>query len=143
MPAALATDLYELTMAAGYFHAGRTEPASFELSVRGLPRDRGYLVAAGLEPALEHLEQLRFTASEIEYLRSQPALQGAPAPFFDEYLPRFRFTGDVWAMPEGTPVFPQEPLLRVTAPSSKRRSSRRHCSRPSSSRPRWPVAPRE
>ena len=116
MPAALATDLYELTMAAGYFHAGRTEPASFELSVRGLPPDRGYLVAAGLEPALEHLEQLRFTASEIEYLRSQPALQGAPGPFFDDYLPRFRFTGDVWAMPEGAPVFPQEPLLRVTAP---------------------------
>lgn len=116
MPAALATDLYEVTMAAGYFHAGRTEPASFELSVRGLPPDRGYLVAAGLEPALEHLERLCFTASEIEYLRSQPALQGAPASFFDDFLPRFRFTGDVWAVREGAPVFPQEPLLRVTAP---------------------------
>ena len=116
MPTALATDLYELTMAAGYFHAGMTGSASFELSVRALPPDRGYLVAAGLEPALEHLEQLRFTASEIAYLRSLPALRRAPAPFFDDYLPRFRFTGGVWAVAEGTPVFPDEPLLRVTAP---------------------------
>src|SRR5581483_4764231 len=72
-------------------------------------------IAAGLEQALEYLEQLRFTDDEIAWLRSLPELRGAPADFF-EYLARFRFTGDVWAIPEGTPVFPPEPLLRVDAP---------------------------
>ncbi len=116
MPTALSTDLYELTMAAGYFDAGPAGSATFELSVRDLPRERGYLVAAGLEPALAWLEDLRFTAREIEYLRQVPQLRRVPARFFDEYLPGFRFTGDVWALTEGEPVFPNEPLLRVTAP---------------------------
>ena len=116
MPAALSTDLYELTMAAGYFDAGTERAATFELSVRGLPPDRGYLVAAGIEPALAYLEELRFTAREIEYLRRLPQLGRAPARFFDDYLDGFRFTGDVWAVAEGEPVFPHEPLLRVTAP---------------------------
>lgn len=116
MPTALSTDLYELTMAAGYFGAGTNRTATFELSVRGLPPDRGYLVAAGIEPALAYLESLRFAASEIEYLRQIPQLRRVPAGFFDGYLPGFRFTGDVWAVAEGEPVFPNEPLLRVTAP---------------------------
>jgi nicotinate phosphoribosyltransferase len=116
MPTALSTDLYELTMAAGYLDAATVDSATFELSVRGLPANRGYLVAAGIEPALGHLEALRFTGREIEYLRELPPLRRAPARFFDDYLPGFRFTGDVWAMAEGEPVFAGEPLLRVTAP---------------------------
>ena len=116
MPGALSTDLYELTMAAGYHAAGETPRASFELVVRELPATRGYLVAAGLEQAIAYLETWRCTGEEIAYLRSLPALQATEPGFFDEYLRRLRFTGDVWAVPEGVPVFAGEPLLRVTAP---------------------------
>ena len=116
MATALSTDLYEITMAAGYVAAGTTGQASFELSVRSLPPGRSYLIAAGLEPALEYLEAFRFTSIDIEFLRSVPGLRNLPAQFFDEFLPVVRFTGDLWAVPEGTVVFPQEPLLRVTAP---------------------------
>ena len=103
-------------MAAGYHATGVTGRASFELFVRELPATRGYLVAAGLEQAIAYLETWRCTADEIAYLRTVPALRGAAPSFFDEYLHRLRFTGDVWAMPEGTPVFAGEPMLRVTAP---------------------------
>lgn len=113
---ALSTDFYELTMMAGYYTAGVTASATFELSVRELPVNRSFLIAAGLEQALEYLENLRFTAEDIEYLRNLPGLQSVRRDFFDEYLPRFRFTGEVWAVDEGVPVFPPEPLLRVTAP---------------------------
>jgi nicotinate phosphoribosyltransferase len=113
---ALSTDLYELTMMAGYHAAGLKPRATFELYERGLPAHRSYLIAAGLEQVLDYLESLRFTAEDIAHLRSLPSLQGADRDFFDEYLPRFRFTGEVWAVEEGTPVFPPEPLLRVTAP---------------------------
>jgi len=116
MPTALSTDLYEITMAAGYVTAGTTGRASFELSVRSLPSHRSYLIAAGLEPALEYLEAFQFTSIEIDFLRGVPGLRNVPDQFFDEVLPAVRFTGDVWAVPEGTVVFPQEPLLRVTAP---------------------------
>ena len=116
MPTALSTDLYELTMAAGYFQGGVAGRASFELFVRDLPAERGYLVAAGLDQALDYLETLRFRADEIAYLRTVPGLSRAPATFFEDCLPALRFTGDVQAIPEGTPVFPNEPLLRVTAP---------------------------
>ncbi|HXH05081.1 MAG TPA: nicotinate phosphoribosyltransferase [Vicinamibacterales bacterium] len=115
-PRALSTDLYEITMLAGYVTAGHAPLASFELFTRRLPPGRGYLVAAGLEQALEYLEGVRFTPADIDYLRSLPELQRLPAWFFDRYLPGFRFTGDVHAVPEGTPVFAGEPLLRVTAP---------------------------
>jgi nicotinate phosphoribosyltransferase len=116
MPSALSTDLYELTMMAGYYSAGIRDLASFELYVREFPRHRLYLVAAGLEQAIEYLEALHFEADEIEYLRRQPILANVPAAFFDDCLRSFRFTGEVWAPDEGTPVFPQQPLLRVTAP---------------------------
>ncbi len=116
MPTALSTDLYELTMAAGYLQGGVAGRASFELFVRDLPAERGYLVAAGLEQALGYLEALRFSADEIAYLRTVPGLSRAPATFFEDCLPALRFTGDVQAVAEGTPVFPNEPLLRVTAP---------------------------
>ena len=113
---ALSTDLYELTMIGGYFTAGLSGRATFDLFVRQLPPTRNYLIVAGLEQALDFLESIRFTGEEIEFLRTVPALAKLPSEFFDEYLPRFRFTGDVWAVEEGTPVFAQEPIMRVTAP---------------------------
>ncbi len=113
---ALSTDLYELTMVGGYFAAGLSSRATFDLFVRQLPPTRNYLIACGLEQALDFVESLRFTDEEITFLRTVPALATLPSAFFDEYLPQFRFTGDVWAVDEGTPVFAQEPIMRVTAP---------------------------
>jgi nicotinate phosphoribosyltransferase len=109
---ALFTDLYELTMAASYHALGLVEPATFDLFVRRLPPRRGYLVACGLDPALDYLEGLQFDAPALEYLESLELFD----PAFLEFLAELRFTGDVWAMPEGELVFPNEPLLRVTAP---------------------------
>jgi nicotinate phosphoribosyltransferase len=111
----LSTDLYELTMAAGYLQNGFDARATFELFVRHLPPERNFLVAAGLEQALDFLENVRYTSEEIEYVRRHPAFAHVHKEFFD-YLARFRFTGDAWAVPEGTVVFAGEPLLRVTAP---------------------------
>jgi nicotinate phosphoribosyltransferase len=111
----LLTDLYELTMAAGYFQTGFAGRATFELFVRHLPPRRNYLVAAGLEQALEFLENVDFAPDEIDYLRRHPTFGRIQGEFFD-YLAKFRFTGDVWAMPEGTLAFPGEPVMRVTAP---------------------------
>ena len=111
----LLTDLYELTMAAGYVQNRFDATATFELFVRQLPHRRNYLVAAGLEQALDFLEQVRFSEEDIAYLRALPAFKHVHSDFF-EYLSRFRFAGDVWALPEGTIFFPGEPLLRVTAP---------------------------
>lgn len=113
---ALNTDLYEITMAAGYFLAGKTaDVATFELSVRRLPRNRNLLVAAGLQQAVEYLLGLRFEADEVDYLRSLKQFQHTPPEFFN-FLRGLRFTGDLFALPEGTPVFPGEPLLIVRAP---------------------------
>jgi nicotinate phosphoribosyltransferase len=111
----LLTDLYELTMAAGYIQTGFAGRATFELFSRSLPPRRNFLVAAGLEQAVEFLQGLRFNAEQISYLRAHPAFAGIKKEFF-EYLASFRFSGDVWAMPEGTLCFPGEPLLRITAP---------------------------
>jgi nicotinate phosphoribosyltransferase len=113
---ALASDLYQLTMMAAYVRHGMLMPATFELFARRLPPGRSYLVAAGLEQAVDYLSNLRFTPEEIEFLRRVPELAHAPGGFFTEYLARFRFSGDVHAVREGTPIFPNEPLLRVTAP---------------------------
>jgi nicotinate phosphoribosyltransferase len=112
----LLTDLYELTMAAGYFAHGMAEqPVTFELWVRRLPPCRNYLVAGGLEQAIHYLQQLHFAPEQIMYLREHPAFQHVPASWF-ERLATLRFQGDLWAIPEGTAVFAGEPLLRVTAP---------------------------
>lgn len=112
----LLTDLYELTMGAGYVSAGmHTQSATFELSVRRLPENRDFLVAAGLAQAVEYLLGLRFAPEEIEYLRGLPQFAGA-APEFFEVLRGLRFTGDLFALPEGTPVYPAEPILVVRAP---------------------------
>jgi nicotinate phosphoribosyltransferase len=112
---ALLTDLYELTMAAAYFENDFHATASFELFVRSLPPERSFLLAAGLEQALDYLESVRFRPDDIEYMRQLPVFAHVRREFFD-YLKDFRFSGEVWAMPEGTPVFGEEPLLRVTAP---------------------------
>jgi nicotinate phosphoribosyltransferase len=112
---ALVTDLYELTMAAAYFENGLREPATFELFIRNLPAHRGYLLTAGLEQALDYLESLSFSREQIDFLRRHPTFAHVRDSFF-EFLADLRFTGEVWALPEGTPVFPLEPLLRVSAP---------------------------
>lgn len=111
----LLTDLYELTMAAGYLQTGFDATATFELFVRNLPHRRNYLVAAGLEQVLDFLENVNFTAEEIDFLRRHPVFRNIREPFF-QYLQKFRFTGEVWALPEGTLAFAGEPLIRVTAP---------------------------
>jgi nicotinate phosphoribosyltransferase len=111
----LLTDLYELTMSAAFHELDFNPTASFELFVRRLPKHRGYLIAAGLEQALEWLESARFETDEIEFLRRHAAFQHVPDAFFDR-LHRLRFTGEVWAVPEGTAIFPEEPIVRVTAP---------------------------
>ncbi len=113
---ALNTDLYELTMAAGYFAAGKKDDiATFELSVRRLPEARNFLVAAGLQQAVEYLQNFRFAGEEIDYLRSLPQFRHTPAEFFS-FLKDLRFTGSLFALQEGTPVFPNEPLAVVRAP---------------------------
>ena len=113
----LCTDLYQLTMMAGYEAAGLTTSSTFELFVRELPERRSYLMAAGLDLALEYLEGLEFTPDEIAWLRTTPALASVSPRFFDDVLPAFRFRGDVWAVEEGEIVFGHEPLVRVTAPT--------------------------
>jgi nicotinate phosphoribosyltransferase len=109
---ALLTDLYQLTMLQGYFDQGMEETAVFEFFVRKLPAQRNFLLAAGLEQALNFLETVQFTPAELEWIASH----GAFRPAFVRYLENFRFTGEVHAMPEGTIFFPNEPILRVTAP---------------------------
>jgi nicotinate phosphoribosyltransferase len=112
----LLTDLYELTMAAGYFQTGKVEEkATFELTIRRLPPHRNFVLAAGLAQVVDYLQNLSFAAAEIDYLRSLPQFQSAPAAFFD-YLQKFRFTGDLFAVPEGTPLFAGEPILSIRAP---------------------------
>jgi nicotinate phosphoribosyltransferase len=111
----LFADLYELTMAAGYVETDFNANATFDLFVRRLPPGRNFFVAAGLEQALEFLENARFATEEIAYLRKHPAFAHIGDRFFS-FLETFRFSGDVMAMPEGTVCFPGEPLLTVTAP---------------------------
>ncbi|MBI2872182.1 MAG: nicotinate phosphoribosyltransferase [Chloroflexi bacterium] len=106
------TDLYELTMAQAYFQHGMFAPATFSLFVRRLPPNRGYMVAAGLEDVLRFLEGLRFTSGDIDYLHGTGLFAGD----FLDYLSKLRFTGDVWAIPEGRLFFANEPLVEVTAP---------------------------
>jgi len=114
--AALNTDLYELTMAAGYFEAGKTgDRATFELFVRRLPWNRNFVLAAGLAQAVEYLQNLRFTAAEIAYLKTLPQFEHTRPEFFD-MLATLRFSGDVFAVREGTPLFGGEPFLTIRAP---------------------------
>jgi nicotinate phosphoribosyltransferase len=107
----LLTDLYELTMCASYWDNKRIRQATFDLFIRKLPPNRSYYVFAGLEHVLRYLRNIKFNAEQLDYLRKQGFKKG-----FLDYLEGFRFTGEVWAVPEGTVVFPNEPLIRVTAP---------------------------
>ncbi|MBI4555852.1 MAG: nicotinate phosphoribosyltransferase [Planctomycetes bacterium] len=102
-------------MAAGYLQNNMNHPATFELFIRRLPENRPFLIAAGLEQALHYLTHLRFSREAVEYIRRHPAFKHVHKDFFS-YLKKFRFSGEVFAIPEGTPVFAEEPLLRVTAP---------------------------
>jgi nicotinate phosphoribosyltransferase len=107
----LFTDFYELTMCASYFDNKNFEPATFDLFIRRLPENRNYFLFAGLEEALQYLQNISFTDEHLKYLQKQGFRKD-----FLEYLHYFKFTGDVWAVPEGTLAFPNEPLMRVTAP---------------------------
>jgi nicotinate phosphoribosyltransferase len=108
---ALLTDLYQLNMMQAYLDRGETKTAVFEFFVRKLPRNRGFLIAAGLEQVLEFLEGLRFTPEELDWL----ATTGRFGKNLLDHLAGLRFTGDIHAMPEGTVFFAEEPILRVTA----------------------------
>ena len=107
----LFTDFYELTMCASYFDNNKFDLATFDLFIRRLPENRSYLLFAGLEQVLLYLKTVKFTEEHLVYLKKQ----GFSQQFLD-YLKDFKFTGDVWAVPEGTVAFPCEPLIRVTAP---------------------------
>jgi len=108
----LLTDLYQLTMLQGYIEEGLHEEAVFEFYVRQMPENRSFLVAAGLESCLGFLENMRFTEEELCYLVGTHRFSDR----LIDYLRHMRFTGDVHALPEGTVFFPNEPLIRVTAP---------------------------
>ena len=112
MNLALFTDLYELTMLQAYFEERMRENAVFSLFVRRLPERRNYLLACGLDDVLSYLEALRFDDEALRYLASLDRFSTR----FLEHLQSFRFSGDVYAVPEGTPIFPNEPILEIVAP---------------------------
>lgn len=110
----LLCDFYELTMANGYFELGKAdEIAYFDLFFRRVPDGGGFAIAAGLEQVIDYIKNLKFTDEDVSFLRSK----GLFSEKFLEYLHHFRFTGDIYAVPEGTPVFPGEPILTVKAPA--------------------------
>ena len=107
-------DFYELTMANGYFQTGMTDQICyFDVFFRNVPDGGGFAIAAGLEQIIQYINDLRFDEEDIAYLRKKGGFSEA----FLEYLRTFRFTGDIWAAPEGTPIFPREPFLTVRAPA--------------------------
>ena len=109
----LLCDFYEITMANGYFLSEKRDTvAYFDLFFRDIPDEGGFAIAAGLGQVIEYIENLHFDDGDIEYLRAQ----GCFDEEFLEYLRNFRFTGDIYAVPEGTPIFPREPILTVRAP---------------------------
>ena len=109
---ALLTDLYELTMAQAYFQSQRLAPATFSLFVRSYPPNRGYFVSAGLQDVLEFFEQFQIDSAGIDYLRSRRIFTDE----FLDFLKGLKFTGEVWAIPEGRLFFKDEPVMEVTAP---------------------------
>ena len=103
-------DFYEITMANGFFENGRgNEIVYFDMFFRKVPDNAGYAIMAGVEQVVEYLNNLKFTSEDIEYLRSKNMF----CEEFLKYLEDFKFTCDVWAIPEGTPIFPNEPLITV------------------------------
>jgi nicotinate phosphoribosyltransferase len=111
MNTSLLLDLYELTMAQGYFVYKKNTSATFDLFVRGLSQNRAYLVACGLEDILSYIKNLKFDARDLSYLKKLKLF----SEDFLKYLSKFKFNGDAWALPEGTIFFPNEPVIRVTA----------------------------
>jgi nicotinate phosphoribosyltransferase len=110
----LLCDFYELTMANGYFELGKADEISyFDVFFRKVPDGGGFAIAAGLEQVIEYVKDLKFTEEDIAFLRSKKLFSEE----FLNYLRTFRFTGDIYAVPEGTPVFPGEPIMTVCAPS--------------------------
>lgn len=110
----LLCDFYELTMANGYFVSGKgDEIAYFDVFFRKIPDGGGFAIAAGLEQIIDYIKNLKFTERDIEFLRSKNIF----SEDFLEYLKSFKFTGDIYAVPEGTPIFPNEPILTVRAPA--------------------------
>ncbi len=110
----LLCDYYELTMGNGYFEAGMAEQITyFDIFFRQVPDHGGFAIAAGLEQAIEYIENLHFSEEDIAFLRNK----GIFSEGFLSYLKHFRFSGDVWAVPEGPPIFPGEPILTVRAPA--------------------------
>ena len=108
----LLTDLYELTMMQGYFKNHTNETVVFDVFYRKNPSGSGFAIAAGLEQVIDYIKNLTFQKEDVEYLRSLKLFDED----FLEYLENFRFSGDIYAIPEGTVVFPREPLLKVIAP---------------------------
>ena len=110
----LLCDFYELTMSGGYFDLGKKdEIVYFDVFFRKVPDGGGFAIAAGLEQAIEYIKSLKFTDEDIEFLKDKGTFSDA----FLEYLRTFSFTGDVYAVPEGTPIFPGEPIMTVRAPA--------------------------
>ncbi len=108
------TDFYELTMGNGYLQTGMAQRVCyFDVFFRNVPDGGGFAIAAGLEQVIRYIEDLRFDEEDLGYLRSKNCF----SPEFLDYLRDFRFTGDIWAVPEGTPIFPREPILTVRAPA--------------------------
>ena len=107
-------DFYELTMGNGYFESGLKDKITyFDLFYRNVPDEGGFAIAAGLEQVVRYIQDLHFSGEDIDYLRSK----GVFSERFLEYLRNFRFSGDIWSVPEGTPVFPREPVVTVRAPA--------------------------
>ena len=119
----LSTDFYQLTMSAAYFQYNlennikeENDIATFELFVRKFPKNRNYLIFAGLEQVVQYLLNARFTDTTINFVRKKPVFKNIDSSFFDEYLPNFRFKLDLWAMEEGNFFFPNEPIIRIQGP---------------------------
>ena len=119
----LATDFYQLTMGAAYYQENLEDMkkldddiAVFDLFVRRLPKNRNYMIFAGLEQVIHYLQNARFTEKTIEFLRKREDFTNIDSNFFDDYLPKFKFNLDVWAMREGNFFFPNEPIMRVQGP---------------------------
>ena len=111
----LIIDLYELTMAAGYFQQEYNPVVTFELFIRELPQNRNFLVSAGQQQVIDYLNNLRFSSEQADYLQGLPNFKNISAAFFD-YLREFRFSGNLYGVPEGTIVFANEPILQIEAP---------------------------
>ena len=109
-------DFYELTMIQGYFANGYADRITyFDLFFRRCPDEAGFAIAAGLEQIVQYIQDLHFSQEDIAYLRRR----GIFSEEFLDYLAQFRFTGDIWAVPEGTPIFPKEPIITVRAPAAQ------------------------